>query len=113
KVNVQVDAGIAGIVSALSLFPQLQTIESCEASRGAPWVCFSCSNGRSWKPIAEFTLGFLAPKLFETVGDAVSIDLRPTVGGEVLADMIVRPEVLESVQAAIMTLAEEFIRDHN
>lgn len=113
KVNAQVDAGIAGIVKALNAFPELQTIESCEGQTDGLWVCFSYGGERSWRAIAEFALGFFAPKLFERVGDAVQIALRPTVSGEVIADLTIRPEGLESVQKAINTIADELIRDRN
>jgi len=112
KVNALVDQGIAELVMALNAFPALQTVESCEGTKGGPWVCFTYGDSRecSWKPIAEFILEFLAPRLFTAVGDAASIALRPTVNGTVLVDLTVRPEGLQSVQKAVLAIAEEFIR---
>src|SRR5208282_3991030 len=41
KVNAPVDTGVCGLVSALSMFPSLETIESCECSVGeCAWICF-------------------------------------------------------------------------
>ena len=115
KVNAHVDIGIVGVVEALNMFPLLQTIESCEGTGGRPWVCFSYgeSEQQSWREVAEFTLGIFAPLLFEKVGDAAGVTLRPTVSGLVLVELTVRPEGLKSVQKAIYDIAMEFTRGHN
>ena len=40
KVNTQVDRGIAALIEALSIFPELRTLESCEGTEDSAWVCF-------------------------------------------------------------------------
>jgi hypothetical protein len=39
-------SGVAGVIDALSQFPKLETVESCEGNRREPvWVCFTtCAN---------------------------------------------------------------------
>jgi len=59
KVNFPVDSGVKGIVSALSEFSQLETIESCEGHNGEGfWVCFRYGSywKNSWCELAEFVL---------------------------------------------------------
>jgi len=63
----------------------------------------------SWREAAEFIFDFFAPRLFEKVGDAASIVLRPCANGRLLIDMTVRCGSAESVEAAIGELAREFI----
>ena len=60
KVNVPVDSGVKGIVSALSDFIQLETVESCEGHNGdGSWVCFRYGSywENSWCELADFVLG--------------------------------------------------------
>src|SRR6478736_6486599 len=96
KVNVPVERGVAGLVSALSEFPGLEIIDSCEGSEDEPaWICFRFGRywetKEPWREIAEFALGFLAPKLFERVGDSAALTIGPTPSGGMLADLAVRP----------------------
>jgi hypothetical protein len=109
KVNAPVDSGIVGVVEALSLFPRLETVESCEANHiNEPWICFRYGkywdNG-GWRELANFVFDFLAPKLFERVGDSVSIVVRPREGGAALADLSIRPESKREVESALRELA--------
>lgn len=111
KVNTHVDAGVLGIVSALSLFPTLQTIESCQGDgEKAAWVCFSFGPywQSSWKETAAFVLGFLAPKLFEKVGDSIRLSLRPRQCGDVLVDLTVRAGALMDTERALVEIAQDF-----
>jgi hypothetical protein len=110
KVNVQVDAGVAGIVEALGAFPTLQTLESCEGTSDRVWICFCYGDSweTSWREAAEFVFDFFAPRLFDKVGDAASIIIRPSANRRLLIDLSVRRSFLDSVQAAIIELAREF-----
>jgi hypothetical protein len=115
KVNVPVDRGVAGLVSALSEFPGLEIIDSCEGSPGEPaWICFRFGRywetKEPWREIAEFALGFLTPKLFERVGDSAALTIGPTPSGGMLADLAVRPGTQQEVQAALQAMAEEYHR---
>jgi len=87
KVNAPVDQQISGIVTALSLFPSLETIESCGgAENRGPWVCFRYGAywEHPWRDLADFVLGYMAPALREKVGDDVSVRIQTTPSGQVL-----------------------------
>jgi hypothetical protein len=45
KVNTTVDKGISRLIEALSDFPKLKTIESCQGTKGWAWVCFDYGDG--------------------------------------------------------------------
>jgi hypothetical protein len=111
KVNAPVDSGISGIVSALSEFPKLETIESCEGDESnGPWVCFRYGSywNNSWCEIAEFVLGYLSPNLIEMVGDDVQIGIKVKPSGNILGELSIRPGAAPIVEAAIKGLAREF-----
>jgi hypothetical protein len=111
KVNVAVDRGVVGLVDALSLFPELETIESCEGSDGeAAWICFRYGHywDDEWRELVDFVFNFLAPNLFERVGDSVTLVVRPRESGAALADFSVRPESKREVELALRDLAGEF-----
>jgi len=114
KVNAQVDAGVVRIVEALSAFPTLQTFESCDGTTDGVWICFSYGDSwqSSWRAAAEFIFDFFAPRLFEKVGDAASIVMRPRGNGSLLIDLTLRRSSAELVQAAINELAREFKTYH-
>lgn len=105
-----VDVGVRGLVEALSLFPTLETQESCEGDgeRG-PWVCFRYGDywKDDWRSIAEFVLGFLGPELAERVGDSAEVSLRITSSGALLAALSVRPGCATPVETALRELAAQ------
>jgi hypothetical protein len=114
KVNAPVDSGIVRVVEALSLFPELETVESCEADRvNESWICFRYGQywDNGWRELADFVFDFLAPQLFERVGDSVSIVLRPRESGVALADLSIRPESKREVELALRELAAKFNDD--
>lgn len=105
KVNAAVDRGVVGLVEALSLFPELETIESCEGSDGEPaWICFHYGH-EGWRDLVEFVFDFLAPNLFLRVGDSVTLVVRPRESGAALADFSVRPESKREVELALRELS--------
>lgn len=105
KVNAPVDVGVKPLVEALSAFPALRTVESCEgAGARGPWVCFQY--GDEWRELSEFVFGNLAPGLLDTVGDSVSVALRAADFGEVYADLWVRPNCTDEVVRAIQSIAK-------
>jgi len=110
KVNVQVDAGVAGIVEALGAFPTLQTLESCEGSSDRVWICFTYGNSweTSWREAAEFIFDFFAPRLFEIVGDAATIVMRPSANRGLLIDLSIRRSDVDPVRKAILELGPKF-----
>ena len=116
KVNVPVDVGVSDLIVALSEFPRLQTIESCqgEGSRPGnrnsdPWVCFRYGNywEHPWKELANFIFDYLGPKLVQELGDRVSVVVRLTECGDVQAELWIRPGALEKTIATLERLAQE------
>lgn len=73
KVNAEVDAGIAAVVSALNEIEGLQTIESCEGERGRKpaYVYFWFGN---WQQISTLMFCEVAPGL-----SGVNSDFRVAV----------------------------------
>ncbi len=111
KVNAPVDAGVRGVVAALSRFPSLETVESCEdAGHGGRWVCFRHGAywDHPWRELAEFVLGYLAPGLVREVGDDASIRIQVTGSGTVFGELSVRTDAAKGVEKALSRLAEQF-----
>jgi hypothetical protein len=95
KVNAAVDKGIAELITALSAFPKLQTIESCQGAKGRAWVSFAY--GEDWKELSDFVLGFLGPKMTEEFGDRVDILIRITEDGAIRAELGLASESIPAV----------------
>jgi hypothetical protein len=111
KVNAPVDQGIEGLVVALSMFPSLETIESCEGTEGqGAWICFRYGAywEHSWHDLADFVLGYLAPRLTETVGDDANLRIQTKPSGNVFGELSVRPEAISKVETALRDLARDF-----
>ena len=76
KVNVPVDKNIKELVEALSAFPKLQTIESCqEIAQDKAYVCFYYGDywNHQWNELTDFVLNFLGPRIVNNLGDNVDI----------------------------------------
>jgi hypothetical protein len=107
KVNARVDEEIAGLVETLSLFPKLQTIESCQGygSRAA-WVCFIY--GECWEDLTQFVCGYLGVRLAETVGDTASLSIHVSESGTIRGELSIRPGMIDATTSAIRQLARRF-----
>ncbi|MCG2776619.1 MAG: hypothetical protein L6406_13165 [Desulfobacterales bacterium] len=111
KVNVPVDRGVKGIVFALSEFPCLETVESCEGNDACgPWVCFRYGSywDNDWRELADFVLGFLALRLNLLVGDDANLKIQTTPSGNIFGELSVRPRAAPQVEAALKELSQEF-----
>ena len=110
KVNARVDTGIAELVRALSRFPKLETIESCQgAGEADARVLFWYGPywADPWRGICEFTFGFLMPGLRGLVGQHVAktpLSLHPA--GFVEGSFNVHPGSIEKVTVALNALAD-------
>ena len=118
KVNVPVDKGIKGIISALSEYKYLETVESCEGDNiCGPWVCFKYGSywENEWHELANFVLDFLMPHLNSLVGDDVSLKIQTTPSGNVFGELSIRPGATSRVEVALRELAHEFsvFQHHN
>ncbi len=108
KVNVLIDVGISGIISALNEFSELETIESCEGdAKGGLWLCFKYGQN-GWSKLVPFILDYLAPNLYEEVGDDISISIQIKPSGNILGEMSIRYGAAIRVEKAIRTAAQKF-----
>lgn len=114
KVNAPVDEGVRGIVEALSAFPSLETVESCQGREtSGPWVCFryGCYWEHPWRDLSEFVLGYMAPELTRIVGDGASVRIQVTPSGVIFGELSVRPGAASEVEAALRKLLRTFSGD--
>jgi hypothetical protein len=113
KVNAPVDHKIAPLVDVLSLFPKLQTIESCQkvsnAGDAPAWVSFLYGDywDDPWLPLASFLLGYLGPRLMQEVGDRAHVSIQ-VCDGHVQGELAVQPSALPVVIKAIRKLSKDF-----
>lgn len=110
KVNAPVDSGIAALITALSTFPKLQTIESCQGIDGWAWVCFVYGKHweHPWEELAQFVLGFLGPKLAHELGDRVRVSLQVTEAGQIRAEMAVNAVTIPATVKVLNELRSEY-----
>ncbi len=108
RVNTHVDKGIAPLIEALSMFPLLQTLESCEGDdTQAAWVCFFYGAywADPWVPLAGFVLHELGPPLAAMVGDNARLSVRVTETGTALGEIAVNKAAMADVESAIRRIA--------
>jgi hypothetical protein len=96
KVNVQVDAGIASLVEALSDFPNVRTIESCEGYGDSAWICFDCGNN-NWMELSEFVFKVIGPSLIGEFGDGVDLHVSIAESGKFLGEMTILKTIIPAV----------------
>ena len=111
KVNVPVDSKIVELVEALSAFPMLETLESCQGQEDEPArVCFLY--GDYWshpsRDIAEFGLEFLAPGLAAEIGDDAHLYLELNGSGITQGNLVVRAGAIQQVTKALRQLLQRF-----
>jgi hypothetical protein len=112
KVNAPVDEQIKNLVEALSRFPKLQTIESCQGiSEGSAWVCFYYGQYwlHPWRDLASFVLGFLGPRLTEELQDIVDLVVRVTTFGTFRAELTIRPGCIKAVTEILVNLSRMYV----
>jgi hypothetical protein len=111
KVNAPVDKLIRGLVSALNLFPKLQTIESCQGNGNSQsWVNFYYGEHwkHSWKELANFVLEYFGPGIVREVGDRVDVCIRVTESGQIFGELFVKHNAIPIVTKAIIKLHHEY-----
>ncbi len=111
KVNVPVDATIAQLINALSAFPQLETIESCQGNgQNAVWACFFYGKYwvHPWRDLAGFVLGYLGPGLTREVGDDAHLTIRLTTSGIAQGHLTVHPRAVGKTVKALKRLRRIF-----
>ena len=111
KVNVAVDLGIVDLINALSLFPELQTIESCQGSSkeaAIVWFYYGKYWLHQWKDIAKFILGYLGPELTREIGDRARLYLEISNCGITQGALEVYPGGMPKTVRAIKKLARKY-----
>lgn len=107
KVNAPVDRDIADLIKALSLFPQLQTIESCQGhGERAIFVLFQY--GLSWQDLSTFVLGYFGPRLMDLLGDRINIYINITEARNIVAELHIPPDSLHQTVRGVKSLARKF-----
>ncbi len=106
-VNAKVDIGVVQLVEALSRFPGLVTMESCQGNEDGAFVCFQYGTG--WRSLSEFVFSFLAPELSRRVSDDAAVIVRYSPdNGNIMADLTVRPGATDRVSVAVSQIASAF-----
>lgn len=115
-----VDEGLVDLIEALSLFPMLQTIESCQGEtakpasdgEGQPAQIFfhygQHDHAHPYRQIAEFVLGYLGPELMRDLGDRINIRLDVTTQYIVMGTLTVRHGAMRRTVRAVRRLHRDF-----
>ncbi len=106
KVNAPVDCGIAALVSALSSFGGLETIESCQGVRGQTnaFVLFRYGN---WEKCGEFLFDRLLPTLPPDLRGSTRLSLEALDTDNVIANVTVEAEAIEALVQSVLSVAEK------
>lgn len=100
KVNAPVDEGVVGLIDALSSFPGLRSIESCQ---GPPaWVCFEVGV-EGWSELAALVLARFGPAL----GDLATAGIHVTGAGRARGELTVQPDALDDTVSLLHRLAAQ------
>ena len=112
KVNAWVDEGIAGLVTALSEFDGIVTLESCQGDvQSGAWVCFRYGSFQehAWRELADFVLGFLGPKLAKEIGDRANVRVQVTSIGTAQGEISIAPGAETIVEETLRRLQPSWI----
>jgi len=114
KINARVDAGVADLVRALSRFPRLETVASCEdPSHGrdsAPVAVVEFRYGDSWEGTVKFCL-WLQDEFHARLDEGawITADCRPH--HQVAANIHVQEKLMVRVVAEIDAVANRWDAD--
>jgi hypothetical protein len=103
-VNALVDRGVRELIAALSAYPSVRTLESCEGNDDSAWVCFDCGE-EDWRALSEFVLGVIGPTLIADFGNRVELRVYITSSGFYRAEMTVCKAVISAVSETVKRLA--------
>jgi hypothetical protein len=110
RINAPVDVGIAPVIEALSAFPALRTLASCEGDSEVPaTVAFIVGDDRAdgWRELADLVLGFMGPALMRELGDRVGLAVRVTEAGTIRGELRILPGLVPRTAAVLHQLAAQ------
>lgn len=111
KVNVPVDIEIKPLIDALALFPELQTVESCQKiGNGKAWVCFVYGRywEHGWRDMANFVLGFFGSELYKLVDNTAVVQITVVSEQSIYGELTVPPEQIRFVAESIRKIAKKW-----
>lgn len=111
KVNAWVDEGVADLVTALSEFDGIVTLESCQGDiQSGAWICFRYGSfqDNAWRELADFVLGFLGPKLAEEIGDRANVRVQVTSIGAAQGEISIAPGAEAIVEEVLRKLLSSY-----
>ena len=95
------DRGILHLIEALSTYPELQTLESCE---GPPvWISFWYGRywEHPWRDLSAFVFEVLAPLIQEAVSDDAEVSIHVNSGCVPFGQITTRPEIVPVLARAL------------
>ncbi len=100
KVNTQVDAALADIVSLLNRVDGLQTLQSCQGDKGdhPAYIYFSFGD---WRNLCQFAFDRLGPKLREKVGEDARLSVEVVDGSQPIGKMSFSAEAIPHITSAL------------
>jgi hypothetical protein len=106
KVNAPVDPGIKPLVEALSLIPELETIESCqgEPQRSQAFVMFRFPD---WKMSGIFVFERLMPALPSEMRARVAIDISAYDSDHAIVRVAADPLVIKDLADLVKKRADQ------
>ena len=109
KVNTHVDEGVVDLISALSRFKGLRTLESCQGEPGgAAWVCFVVGANGGGGSLANLVLDCIGPALVSELGDTVGVSIHVTEAGQAQGELTVRSKVMSDTVSLLLTLSADW-----
>jgi hypothetical protein len=105
RVNTQVDAGIAEIVSLLSGIAELETVESCEGygSDAPPFVYFHYGD---WERLCRFMFVTLGPRIHEQIGGSAVVSVEVFNGSLPLGKLTFDKQATPTVTSVLKDIVQ-------
>ena len=100
KVNAQVDAGVAEIVSVLNSVDGLETLQSCQGDAGGKsgYVYFACGD---WQNVCQLIFQKIGPTLKNKVDEDVELTVEATSADSPMAKLSFKAEAAGIVVSAL------------
>jgi len=106
RVNVQVDEGIAEVVSLLGEIEELETVESCQGcpTEAKAFVYFHYGD---WERLCRFMFVTLAPRLDQQIGQSALTSVEVFNGSVPLGKISFNTEAIPIVASVLRDITQE------